>query len=162
MLHCSIFPENSLKPLKYTVVICRMGGQWLFTRHPTRQTWETAGGHIEPGESALDCARRELYEETGALEFDIAPVFDYHGWDRLGASDGQVFFAQIRRLGPLPENDMAEVRLFDELPDALTYPLVTPVLARRALAAVRAGEVCLRRGDWNPAIESPEAKGASS
>ncbi len=139
MLHCSIYPAGRLASLKYTVVIARMGDQWLFARHRDRNTWETAGGHIEPGESPLECARRELREETGALEYDISCVFDYHGWDRDGASDGRVYFAQVTRLGPLPDSEMAEVRLFDEIPDNLTYPLVTPLLARKALERSRAG-----------------------
>ncbi len=27
--------------------------------------WSVSGGHLEPGEEILDCARRELHEETG-------------------------------------------------------------------------------------------------
>ena len=40
-------------------------------------TWEIPGGHIEPGESPEEAARRELFEETGAAEFTIRPIFDY-------------------------------------------------------------------------------------
>jgi 8-oxo-dGTP pyrophosphatase MutT (NUDIX family) len=32
-------------------------------RHPGR--WVPPGGHCQPGESLEDCARRELFEETG-------------------------------------------------------------------------------------------------
>ena len=40
----------------------------------SRRTWETAGGHIEKGETTLDCAKRELREETGAEEFYISAL----------------------------------------------------------------------------------------
>ena len=40
------------------------------------------------------------------------------------------FVARVATLGPLPESEMAEVRLFDALPplDELTYPGIAPVL----------------------------------
>ena len=41
---------------------------------------------------------------------------------------GRVFHAEIHELGPLPESEMAEVRLFDGLPENLTYPAITPEL----------------------------------
>ena len=43
-----------------------------------------------------------------------------------------MFRAEVRALGPLPESEMAEVRLFDALPEELTYPGITPVLFARA------------------------------
>lgn len=38
-------------------------GQWRFPL--ARYSWEMPEGGVEPGEAALDCARRELAEETG-------------------------------------------------------------------------------------------------
>ena len=36
---------------------------FLLMKHPTR--WDLPKGHVDPGESDLDCALRETYEETG-------------------------------------------------------------------------------------------------
>lgn len=36
-----------------------------------------AGGHREDGEDILETAKRELYEETGAITFDITPICIY-------------------------------------------------------------------------------------
>jgi 8-oxo-dGTP diphosphatase len=105
----------------------RYGGKWLFSRHKERETWETQGGHVEPGETPLEAAKRELYEESGATQFDITPVCD----NELGDEFGQVFYAEIHKLGEIPPDlEMAEVREFDTLPDLLTYPEITPVLWR--------------------------------
>ena len=43
-----------------------------------------------------------------------------------------VFFAAVRRLEPLPESEIGEVRLFSALPENLTYPNVTPRLMAEA------------------------------
>ncbi|MBP0631059.1 NUDIX domain-containing protein [Cupriavidus sp. AcVe19-1a] len=37
----------------------------LMIHHPFLQIWIPPGGHIEPGESALQAAKREVFEETG-------------------------------------------------------------------------------------------------
>ena len=123
---CKTYPLGEKAPYKYVVVMSRYQGKILLSRHKDRDTWETQGGHIEPGETPLEAARRELYEESGAVEFDIRPVFDYWAGDERGGASGQVFAATIRTLGPLPKSEMAEVRAFDEIPPNVTYPAITP------------------------------------
>ena len=46
-------------------VFCRHGGEILLVRHKRLDLWLPVGGEIEPGETPLDAARRELAEETG-------------------------------------------------------------------------------------------------
>ncbi len=68
------YPDSALK---YVVIVARHEGKWVFCRHKKRDTWEIPGGHIEKGESALEAAKRELYEETGAVNFSLTPVNIY-------------------------------------------------------------------------------------
>ncbi|MFT5300388.1 MAG: bis(5'-nucleosidyl)-tetraphosphatase [Mariniblastus sp.] len=42
---------------------------FLLMRHPDR--WDLPKGHIDPGETNLECALRELFEETGITQDDI-------------------------------------------------------------------------------------------
>ena len=140
--HCEIHPFGALSPLKYTVICSFYRGQLLLSRHRARHTWETQGGHIEPGETPLEAARRELFEESGVADAELTPVCDYFGWDDHSHANGTVFLARVHVLGKLPDSEMAEFRLFDALPENLTYPSVTPALvaeARRVYDAMTGG-----------------------
>jgi len=119
---------EAYKNYTYTVIFARYENKWLYCRHKDRDVYETAGGRIEPGETPLEAANREFYEETGAAGFDIVPAFDYSVIHDDGASHGQVFFAEVSALGTMPDFEMAEVGLFDSLPDMLRFPEITPIL----------------------------------
>ena len=126
--YCDVYPSDTLWPYKYVMVLSRYQGKYLLSRHKERTTWETQGGHIEPGETPLQAAKRELFEESGAVRYQIKPVFDYRAGDDDGEANGMVFAAEIEELGPLPQNEMAEVKAWEQLPENLTYPAITPVL----------------------------------
>ena len=122
-MNVSFYPLSDDKPLKYSVIVARYGCKWVFCRHKNRDTLEIPGGHIEKGETALQAARRELYEETGAAEYDITPVCIY------GYSDyGMLLYAVIKRFEPLPESEISGIVFADGLPQNLTYPAIQPWL----------------------------------
>ena len=77
---------GSLQQYKYVVVLSEYEGNILLSRHKKRTTWETQGGHIEFGEEPLEAAKRELYEESGAIDFEIEPLCDY--WAGVEGTDG--------------------------------------------------------------------------
>ena len=127
-MECKTYELNYLKKYKYVVILSKYHGKILLSRHKERDTWETQGGHIECGETPLEAARRELYEESGAVDFSIIPLFDYWAGDNTSWANGMVFIADIEKLDNIPESEMKEVKIFDCLPEALTYPDITPVL----------------------------------
>ena len=131
-LQCRIHPFGTLPELKFVVICARFEGQWLMSKHKKRDTWETQGGHIEAGESPLEAARRELYEESGIRDADVYPVCDYLGYNRFRSANGMVFLAVVNSVGELPESEMQGIGIFTELPENLTYPQTSPVLFREA------------------------------
>jgi 8-oxo-dGTP diphosphatase len=46
-------------------IFCRHQGALLLIHHRRLGTWLPVGGELEPGETPLEAARRELLEETG-------------------------------------------------------------------------------------------------
>ena len=131
-LQCRLFPLGYLGKYKYTVICTSYQGKWILSRHKKRDTWETQGGHIEDGETPLECAKRELFEESGIKDADIYPICDYWGFNRQSCSNGVVFLAVVHSLGDLPESEMKEIKVFDTLPAELTYPKTSPKLYEEA------------------------------
>lgn len=131
-LQCRIYPLGYLESYTFTVICTSYRGRWILSRQRKRDTWETQGGHIEDGETVLECARRELFEESGIEDADLYPVCDYWGFRSQDCSNGMVFLAVVHSLGRLPESEIEEIKIFDTLPPQLTYPQVSPKLLAEA------------------------------
>ena len=119
--------------IKYAVVMAQEAGKWLVCRHRERDTWEIPGGHREASETIEETARRELYEETGVADADLAPIEVYSVVREGGEpSYGMLFLARVKTRGTLPQNsEMAEVKATHLLPRELTYPDIQPKLFSR-------------------------------
>lgn len=112
------------------------GDKWVFCKHKERDTYEIPGGHRESGESIIEAAKRELWEETGAVGFEIEPVCVYSvtGQNNINQTGEESFgllcFARITEFSGRLEHEIEKVVLTDELPDNWTYPLIQPLLIK--------------------------------
>lgn len=118
---------------QYVVILALTEEGWIFVRNRQRTTWELPGGHIEPNELVTDAAKRELFEETGALKSKLTALLDYSVETDVAKSSGRVFVAQEITLGPLPDSEIAEIQISKNLPDNLTYPHIQPILFEKAV-----------------------------
>ena len=122
--------EDSL--LKFAVIITKYQGHWVFCKHKERDTLEVPGGHRELGETIEETARRELYEETGALKYTMEPIGIYSmtSPDDFGGAEtfGKLFYARVEELEPELHSEMEKIVMMDELPTNWRYPEVYPLL----------------------------------
>ncbi len=60
----------------HVLVLAKFEGRWLLTKHPQRG-YEFPGGKQEAGETLIEAAIREVYEETGAHINDVMWLATY-------------------------------------------------------------------------------------
>ncbi|WP_326909886.1 NUDIX hydrolase [Sedimentibacter sp. MB31-C6] len=123
--------------LKYAVIVSKSQGKWVLCKHRKRNTYECPGGHKEDGEAILTTARRELYEETGAIDYSIKQICVYSvcgNDDVIENKDetfGMLYYADISKFERLPDFEMEKIELFDSLPENWTYPEIQPKLIEK-------------------------------
>lgn len=125
--------NNLSGKLRFAVIVARYKNKWILCKHKERTTWEIPGGHIEDTESHLEAAKRELFEETGAENFALEHVCFYNVTSNHIDSFGALYFAEVLELGNLPDMEIESIELFNSLPKDLTYPIIQPLLYKKAV-----------------------------
>ena len=137
MIKVNFYEEVEDKLLKYAVIAAKARGKWVFCKHRDRNTYECPGGRREEGEDILTCARRELYEETGAVEYTLQPIGVYsvrgndNGIRNTEETHGMLYYAEITRFDELPGFEIEKIQFFEEMPEAWTYPEIQPLLLNK-------------------------------
>lgn len=116
------------KAYTFVIMVCQRGNGWLWVRHKERDTWELPAGHVEQGETADEAACRELSEETGATDYTMTPMLSYEGEYHHNRVYGKIYLVHILQTEPLQKSsEIIENRVFDHIPDSLTYPEIQPI-----------------------------------
>jgi 8-oxo-dGTP diphosphatase len=121
------------------VLLVRRGGP------PKVGFWTVPGGRLEPGETLVECCRREALEETG-LEVEPGPIVAVADRAAEGFHYVIVDFVAVLRSAEVPEprpaTDAADARWVDP-EDLQAYPLVeglaAVIHAARSSLKARAG-----------------------
>ena len=134
--------QVSDEELKFAVIVSKYNDKFVYVRHKERKTWEVPGGHREINEDINDTAARELKEETGAVNFSLSPICDYLcNYSLKGEnhhkSYGRLYYGEIQELGELPNLEIGEVALFEDMPQDLTYPQIQPILLEEVVKRMK-------------------------
>lgn len=136
MTKVKFYDSVSDELLKFAVIISKTQGKWVFCKHKERDTYEVPGGHREENEDILDTARRELYEETGALKFDLKPICVYSvtAEDNFNGQEtfGLLCYADIYAFEEKLHSEIEKIIITEKLVENWTYPLIQPELLKEA------------------------------
>ena len=107
----------------FTNIVCLYQWKWLLVRWKT--TWELPWGHIENWETSLNSAKRELYEETWInwvdLEFLCSRKLEM--LEKWITYYGNVYIVNVLLLWELPDSEIEEISLFEEIPEYGGFPM---------------------------------------
>ena len=139
MIEVKFYDNVADELLKFAVIIAKTDNKWVFCKHKERDTFEVPGGHREDDESILETAKRELYEETGAINFDIKPICVYSVKGKTKVNEhnddesfGMLFIADIFAFEKDLHSEIEKILITEHLVENWTYPLIQPKLIDEA------------------------------
>lgn len=119
--------------LEFAVICSKFKTQWIWVKHKKRITWEIPGGRREQGEEILNTAKRELFEETGATNFELIEICEYSVTKDAQTRYGRLYYATVKELNQSLEFEIEKIQFFDEQPQDLTYPEIQPLLLKKVI-----------------------------
>ncbi len=138
MLEVNFFDDAEDRLLKFAVIISKTNGKWVFCKHKERDTYEVPGGHREKDELISETAKRELREETGAIDFSIKPVCVYSVKGKTRVNEniddetyGMLYVADIYSFEAI-HSEIEKIIVSENLVENWTYPLIQPKLIQEA------------------------------
>ena len=115
------------KEIKFAVIISRTNdGEWVLCKHKERNTFEFPGGHREESETILETAERELFEETGAIQYDIEKIGIYSNIENKKKSYGMLYYADIKKFESIPSgSEIEKIEITESLEGySWSYPII--------------------------------------
>ena len=106
---------SKVQPIRGSYIVIKVKDKYLMCFNKWRKQWELPAGKREMGESPLDCAIRELYEETGQTATNLKLLGLLKSKNKEGHEKyNPVFVGQLDELQPFIENEeISAITLWD-------------------------------------------------
>ncbi len=120
--------NNERNKFNYVVIVTQYKEKWVWVRQHNKLSWEIPGGHVDGDETPEMAAKRELWEETGALKYTLTAICDFSINNNGKQSYNRLFYCEIEQLGDLPESEIEEISFLSTTPKLLTHGKIQPIL----------------------------------
>jgi len=107
---------NKFQPIAGSFAVIQCKGKYLLCYNKWREQWEIPAGSREGTETPLQCAKRELYEETGqkVTDMDFIGLLKTEKIMNEEIKYNPVYFSNIDELMPFRDNDeISKIMLWD-------------------------------------------------
>ncbi|RSD25540.1 NUDIX domain-containing protein [Mesobacillus subterraneus] len=107
-------------PLAGSFALLEMDGKYLLCYNSLRKQWELPAGKREKGETPLECAKRELYEETGKISLNLHFMGLLKVKNLLSGTFkyNPIYYSRVNFLEPFHENnETTKILLWDLIED---------------------------------------------
>lgn len=94
----------------------------VMSYHSKRKGWELPQGGRKNGESPEECAKREAFEETGAILENLTPIGYFTVENDIGEVKTAIFISKVKGFEPKPNwSETGIVKLFDNIPNDISF-----------------------------------------
>ncbi len=121
---------------KYVVIVAMYCDKLIWVKQHDKDTWELPAGHVEEAETPEQAARRELWEETGAVDFTLVPICDFSTNKQGNSSYNRLFYSIVDKLEVIPNFEIEKIIFQNKTPEMLTHGSIQPVLVEKALQTI--------------------------
>lgn len=119
LIECIRMSEQEMEcvhPLAGSFAIVEIEGNYLLGYNSLRQQWELPAGKREENETPLECAKRELVEETGQIVESMQLIGVARVKNHVTKADkfNPLYFSTVYSLMPFIQNEeTTEIKLWD-------------------------------------------------